>query len=154
MKIDRIEKSLNNCESLPSEVGLEIQNLLIKAILIYISVQFSQKVKLLIKNKLLTIRNQPIRNFTSSCVDSQFSKLNPKYKDIKSLINRFGDPYKRKFDEEIDIINQNDCATNAYDSLINNRNNAAHSQDINLTLREVRQFMSKLILSWIAFKKH
>jgi len=67
MKIDRIEKFLKDCESLPSEVGPRIQNLLIKAILIDISVQFSQKIKSLIKSKLLTIRNQSIKFYFLLC---------------------------------------------------------------------------------------
>lgn len=140
MKINRIEQSFKDCESLPSEIRSEIEYLLTKAILIDICIQFNQKIKQIIKNKLSIIQDESIKVFTFSYVDQQFRYRNPKYKDIKDTLKKFGHSYEEKFDEEIKKLDQYERVINNYSSLFENRNKAAHSEVINASLNDVKQY--------------
>lgn len=140
MKINRIEQSFKDCESLSSETRSEIEYLLTKAILIDICIQFNEKARQIIKDKLSVIQDESVRVFTFSCVDEQFWNRNLKYQVIKDILNKFGHSYKEKFEEEIENLDQHERVISNYSSLFENRNKAAHSESINASLNDVKQY--------------
>jgi len=153
MKIDRIEKSLNDCKSLPPEIKPEIKDLLTRAILISICIEFNEKIKLLTQDKLSIIQDHSIKTFTLSCIENEFSTRNPNYKTIKKLVERFGESCKEKFQKEIDKIHQKDLVITYYNNIFDNRNKAAHHQTIDATLEDVGKFYEKAHLVLDCFQK-
>ena len=95
----------------------------------------------ILEEKLPIIPNGLIRDFANSCIESELQKQNPRYCHIKGLVNKFGNNYGKKLERE--IKNQNHEIVDAYDSLFNNRNHAAHSRSIDVTLKEVKEYYEK-----------
>lgn len=143
MKNQRIEISLRCCESLSREIDPRVEELLTKAILIEICASFNEEIKSLFRKKLSEIPDESIRDFACSCVENKLRNHNPKYSDIKGLLGGFGNSYKNKFDEKVKEIEDHDIVISNYNSLLTNRNNAAHSQNIQVTLNEVRKYYEK-----------
>ena len=106
-----------------------------------ICASFNEEVKCLLEKKLSVIQEKSIRDFANSCIENEIKRRNLRYEHIKKLAARFGDDCKNKLEEE--IKNQNRTIINDYDKLFNNRNHAAHSQTIKVTLNEVKDCYEK-----------
>lgn len=145
MKNQKIEISLRSCELLSreKEIDPKVEELLTKAILIEICVSFNEEIKSLLSKKLSEILDESIRDFAWSWVEIELKKRNPNYDNIKGLLGKFGSSYKYKFNEKIQEIEDHKIVINSYNSLLTNRNHAAHSQNIKVTLNQVREYYEK-----------
>jgi len=95
------------------------------------------------EDNLSVIPDKLIRDFANSCIENELQKQNPRYEHIKGLIGKFGNNYKKKLDKEVNKIEDRSIVVKSYDSLFNNRNDAAHSQSIKVTLGDVKDYYEK-----------
>ena len=136
MKNQKIEMSLRCCELLSKEKEIDprVEELLTKAILIEICASFNEEIKSLLRKKLSKIPDESIRDFAWSWVESELKNRNPNCDCIKGLLGKFGNSYKYKFNKKIQEVEDYKIVISSYNNLLTNRNHAAHSQNIQVTL--------------------
>ena len=131
MKIEKIERLFEDCESLTPEARSNVEYLLVKAILIDIPICFTEKIKSLVNDS-----DQKIRSSVSSYID-RFDSRSFNYQDIKHLTRKIGNSCCKKFDEEIKKLNQDgkyltNICHNYTELIVKHRNRAAHYQILNV----------------------
>ena len=89
------------------------------------------------------IPDKLIRDFANSCIENELHRQNPRYEHIKGLVGRLGSRYKKRLERQIREIEDHNMVIDNYNSLFNNRNHAAHSQSIRVTLNEVKDYYEK-----------
>ena len=138
MRISRIDQTLSQCETHLSSTGAygtEIESLLTQSLLVVIYAEFEQKIKIILREKCLSMKDDSIKEFFESCVNTVVRSI--KCSDITGLLGRFGSAHKEEFQKQ--ILN-NKIAVTYYGNILTNRNAVAHSEGSNATFGDVKMF--------------
>ena len=136
MRIPRVDEALSRCKQVRSaaiSTGLEVQDLLARALLVLIYAEFERVIRSVILKRCEEIPDAAVSQFVVSCVENVFRSLG--IGALGGLLGRFDDESRREFQNRVD---QN--ATNMYDSLMRNRNAAAHGEGVSPTLEEIEGY--------------
>ena len=136
MRIPRVDEALSRCKQIHStaiSTGLDVQDLLARALLVLIYAEFEQVIRNQILRRCEEIPDAAVSRFVVSCVENVFRSLG--IGALGGLLGRFDDESRREFQNRVD---QN--TTNMYDSLMRNRNAAAHGEGVSPTLEEIEEY--------------
>lgn len=138
MKIAKIDQALEACEehiARTSTAGTEIEALLTRAVLVLACSAFEEEIERMIENRADNLHDPAMAAFFKSCVSAVFRST--KSSELAGLLNRFGADFKTRFQ---DRSRENEKAVTFYNNIVVNRHGVAHTQSINVTLAELRQF--------------
>lgn len=141
MRILRIDETLSLCETHLSSndaYGTEIESLLTQSLLVVMYAEFENKIKSILRDKCLSIKDEALKEFFESCVS--IVARNIKTSDISGLLGRFGPAYKDKFRKK--LISNKSVESN-YSSILNNRHRVAHGDGTIASFRDVKNFYEK-----------
>lgn len=136
MRIPRVDEALSRCKQIRStavSTGLDVQDLLARALLVLIYAEFERVIREQIVKRCEGIPDSAVSQFVVSCVENVFRSLG--IGALGGLLGRFDDESRREFQNRVD---QN--TTNMYDSLMRNRNAAAHGEGVSATLEEIEEY--------------
>jgi len=138
MKILKIDETLDSCEqhiASTNASGTEIEALLTRAVLVLTCSVFEEKIEQMIGRRADSLNDPAMCAFFKSCVSAVFrSTLSS---ELAGLMNRFGPDFKQRF---LGRTQGHERAVTFYNNIVVNRHGAAHTESINVTLRELRQF--------------
>jgi hypothetical protein len=136
MKILKIDETLDSCEQHlrgANASGTEIEALLTRAVLTCSA--FEEQIEQMIAKRAKSLNDMAMSAFFQSCISAVFrSTLSS---ELAGLMNRFGSDFKQRF---LARTQGNERAVTFYNNIVTNRHGVAHTQNINVTLRELREF--------------
>jgi hypothetical protein len=138
MRISIIDETLDSCEKHIADTGAsgtEIEALLTRAVLVLTCSTFEERIEQMIACRADRLNDPAMGAFFRSCVSAVFRST--KCSEIAGLMNRFGPGFKQCF---LDRTIGNERAVTFYDNIVINRHGAVHTRNLNVTLRELRQF--------------
>ena len=141
MRTGRIDQTLELCRAHLDSIGpasAEINSLFAKGSLVIIYAEFERLTHSVLQEKLAPIDDRTIRAFAESF-------LRAATRDISSrasadLLNRFGPGYRTTFRNKVGESLENQRSQTAYNNIITNRNDVAHSTGSNVTFQDVQSF--------------
>ncbi len=139
MRITRVDDTLEACQShldSVSHFNAEINALLACSSLVITYAEFERTVMDILQEKCDFITDEAIRRFTYSFLSTMNRRIYTS--NLSDVLRRFGDTYKNEFTERIKEAAEYERAETAYNNIIANRNNAAHSTGCNMTFEEIR----------------
>jgi len=114
--------------------------LLVRSLLILICIEFEKIIKDNVRKKCVSVEDTSIRAFLESCVGSRVGGgiiRGVNSGEIADLLNRFGATHKLAFTQNPKMSLY---AVDSYNSIMSNRNLAAHSTQFHQTLTDVKQY--------------
>lgn len=148
MDFPRIENALEVCEkhlNATASWGTEIESYLARYMLTVIYSSYEEWIKEIFVKRCSNSTDKHLSEFVKSAVNQLFRGI--RINQITGILGSFGDDYKMVFTDKI----QNTEAHNAYDALINNRQDTAHREGANVTFSDIKRFYkdSKPVLETI-----
>ena len=144
MRITRVDDTLEACQShldSLSNFNAEINGLLACSSLVIIYAEFERKVMDILQEKCDFIADEAIKQFTYSFLSTMNRRIYTS--NLSDVLKRFGDAYKEEFNRKIKESVEHERAETAYNNIIVNRNDAAHSTGCNMTFEEVKKAYSE-----------
>lgn len=141
MRIIRVDNTLETCQSHLDSLGYfnaEINALLACSSLVITYAEFERTVMDILQEKCDFIENEAIRRFTYSFLSTMNRRIYTS--NLSDVLKRFGDTYKNDFNDKIKESVEHERAETAYNNIISNRNNAAHSTGSNASFQDVKMF--------------
>ena len=138
MKILKIDETLDCCEQHiigANASGTETEGLLTRAVLVFTCAAFEEQIAQMIARRADSLKDPAMAAFFKSCVSAVFRSTMSS--ELAGLMNRFGADFKERF---LNRTRGHERAVTFYNNIVVNRHAAAHTQSINVTLRELRQF--------------
>lgn len=148
MKSNKIDSLFQRYEDQRKEIGGldgEVNVLLVRGLLVNICAEFERILKEMVSDRFSRIDDVGVRNFARAVADKTFKSANiDRFYDALML---FGVANKDRFKE---LRKGDDQVVASYESIINQRNKAAHGGDVDVTFDEVRQYYyaGHVVLDW------
>lgn len=139
MRITRVDDTLEACQGHLDSLGnfnAEINALLACSSLVIAYAEFERMVMNILQEKCDFISDSATRRFTYSFLSTMNRRIYTS--NLSDVLRRFGDTYKDKFNEKLKESVEHERAVTAYNNIIVNRNDAAHSTGCNMTFEEVK----------------
>lgn len=148
MDFPRIDNAMDVCAkhlAATASRGTEIESYLARYLLTLIYASYEERIKAMVAERGSRSADKHVGAFVKSAVHQLCRSI--KVSEIAGILGRFGDDYKNAFTQEI----ENTKAHNAYDDIISNRHDTAHSEGANVTFGDIERFYadSKLVLEAI-----
>ena len=163
MKFRRLENYINVIENHLQEIDpsanvAEVENYLACYLVVAIYSEYENLINVLIARRCNKIGDMPVINFITSIArcgstESRFERKRKagriEIKDLRDRLGQFGSIYVESFKIKLE---NDEIATRAWSSLIQQRHNISHQSVIGLTLQEVIELYnnSKNILLYFA----
>lgn len=149
MKIAKVDEALERCEEhlqSTNAFGTEIEALLTRALVVLTCSAFEEEIERMIGKRADSLGDPAITSFCKSCVSAVFRST--KSSELAGLLNRFGSPFKEKVQRR---AQENQKVVTFYNNIVVNRHGVAHTQNLNVTLPELRQFyeVGHVVLDWL-----
>lgn len=134
MHIPRIDQAIRQCQAyLSADTPVEVRDLLVRSLLVLIYAEFEQKIISLVEEKCALFSDKSVEKFVSKCIREILRS--PRISELRGLLGRFGETHKERFASLLE-----EKEKNMYTSLINNRNQAAHGDEVKTTFRDIREY--------------
>ena len=140
MRLDRIDKALDDCENHLIATGsfnTPIETLLIYALLIVIYAEFEQMIGVIVQHRIDAAEYDAEREGIRRNV-GRVSRI--RTSDLRELLDRFETGRGRAFRDRVLSSVSSQRSETYYNNLIENRHRVAHATGSNITFAEVRQF--------------
>lgn len=138
MRIAKVDQALESCEEhiqRSNASGTEIEALLTRAVIVLTCSAFEEEIERMIERRADCLGDPAITSFFKSCVSAVFRST--KSSDLAGLLNRFGSSFKERFQSRAQA---HEREVTLYNNIVVNRHGIAHTQSLNITLLELRQF--------------
>lgn len=148
MKIGKIDNLIEICVAAAAadgNIGEEIEEVLVHALLVNMCAEFEKVLKQLTDERCSITDDAVLRAYAKSYSDTAFTSSGQK--NVGDAVKRFGDASFEKFRT---LRSENIEAWEAYGSIITNRNHVAHGRHIQVTMSDVKAFYDRghVVLCW------
>lgn len=141
MRLPRIEQAIQACEDhlvRASASGTEIEAHLTRAMLVLTCAVFEETIEALLHERACTLPEPCMQTFFKSCVDAVLRGI--RTSDLSALLGKFGAEFKESFKRRLEA---HEKSVVFYNNIVTNRHQVAHTEGLNVTLRELREFYEK-----------
>lgn len=144
MRTDRIDETLEVCQIHLDSLGYfnaRIDNLLACSGLIIIYSEFEKTVEDILLEKGAMIDDSSIRNFAESYLRTLNRRISSGA--LCEILKKFGEKYESDFRDKLKESVERERSETAYNNIVTNRNNAAHSTGSNVSFGDVKSFFEQ-----------
>ncbi len=140
MKLLHVDKAIETCQShiKNTVAGSEIEAYLTRNLLILICVCFEEKVESLVVDRAARSSDPSLGMFVKKGFHRIFRGL--KTSDIAKFLSHFGDNHKEHFRRKLE---NNEQAETFFNNIVTNRNEVAHTTNLNISFLDLVHFYSE-----------
>ena len=127
MRFGQLEYEIKKCEEHLDATGTrntEIENYLVRYLLVLICAEYEKRIKILVQNRCARINDPHVLRFAHWGAEMATKCFN--IGDIATMLNRFGEDYKKSFHKAV----ENQRCHVAWDNIYTNRHAVAHGHSV------------------------